>query len=106
MESPKNALLGSAVFPQSLWLAAGAKNMLKRNILAPLQGRRVIVYPDRDAIGSWRSILHTMSDLAYFSVSDFCERMAPDADRKFDIADYVVNTYLDTEFSSTTDCTD
>ena len=91
VESPKNALLGSAVFPQSLWLAAGAKNMLKRNILAPLQGRRVIVYPDRDAIGAWRSILHTMSDLAYFTVSDFCERNAPADSPKYDIGDYIID---------------
>ena len=30
-----------------------------------------------------------MADLANFTVSDFCRRMAPDDQPKFDIADYL-----------------
>jgi len=30
-----------------------------------------------------------MSDLANFTVSDFCQRMAPEGQPKFDIADYL-----------------
>jgi hypothetical protein len=98
VESPKNAIIGAAVQPKYVWVATGNKAMLKRNVMEPLRNRQVIVFPDRDAISEWKTLLHGMRDIATFTVSDFCERMAPDADRKFDIADYVVNTYLDTHF--------
>lgn len=94
VESPKNALFGAAVQPRYVWVATGSKAMLTRPVLEPLRGRQVMVFPDRDAIGEWTQLLHTMRDLATFTVSDFCERMAPAEDLKFDIADYVVGQFL------------
>ena len=90
VESPKNALFGAAVQPHYVWVATGNKGMLKRELMEPLRGRRVLVFPDRDAIGEWRNILNGMDDVADFSVSDFCERYAPKDDLKFDVADYVL----------------
>ena len=37
----------------------------------------------------WTFVVSTMSDLANFTVSDFCQRMAPEGQPKFDIADYL-----------------
>lgn len=90
VESPKNALFGALVFPQQVWVATGSKNMLKRQALMPLQGRDVIVIPDCDAVSEWNNIIASMRDLANFTVSDFCHRMAPEGQPKFDIADYIV----------------
>ena len=72
-----------------IWLATGNKGMLKREVLKPLQGRDVIVIPDRDAIADWQNTIVGMKDLANFSVSDFCQRAAPEGEEKFDIADYI-----------------
>jgi hypothetical protein len=89
VESPKNALFGSLVFPKLTWVAAGSKNLLKRKALKPLQGHDVIVIPDCDAIEEWTAIIKGMADLANFTVSDFCRKVAPTGQPKFDIADYL-----------------
>lgn len=90
VESPKNALLGAAAIPKYLWIAAGNKNSLQSDILAPLRGRNVLVLPDRDAIGEWTERLDTMQSLANFRVSDFAARMAPEGAAKYDVADYII----------------
>lgn len=89
VESPKNALFGALQMPQYLWVATGNKGALKREVLLPLQGRNVIVLPDCDAVADWTKTIATMADLANFVVSDFCRRMAPADQPKFDIADYI-----------------
>ena len=89
VESPKNALFGSLGFPELTWVATGSKAMLKREVLEPLRGRDVIVIPDRDAIEEWTKTLRGMTDLANFTVSDFCLQQAPEGQPKFDIADYI-----------------
>jgi len=89
VESPKNALFGCLSQPQLLWVATGSKGMLKREVLQPLRGRDVIVIPDCDAVDEWAQTLKAMADLANFTVSDFCRRMAPEGQPKFDIADHL-----------------
>lgn len=93
VESPKNALFGALAYPQLLWVAAGNKWMLKREVLQPLKGRDVIVIPDCDAVGEWKTIINGMADLANFTVSDFCQRVAPENQPKFDIADYIAQQH-------------
>ena len=58
-------------------------------MLQPLQGRDVIVIPDRDAIADWSAAIARMADLANFTVFEICRQMAPEDDLKFDIADYI-----------------
>jgi hypothetical protein len=89
VESPKNALFGALSYPQMTWVATGNKTMLRREVLKPLLGRDVIVIPDRDAIGEWQTCISGMGDIANFTVSDFCERVASEGEMKFDIADYL-----------------
>ena len=89
VESPKNALFGALAFPLWTWVATGNKGMLRREVLQPLQGRDVIVIPDRDAIGEWSAAIAKMADLANFTVFDICQQKAPEGDLKFDIADYI-----------------
>jgi hypothetical protein len=90
VESPKNALFGALAHPRLTWVATGSKNMLKRDVLKPLRGRNVIVIPDCDAVEEWSHTVATMKDLTNFTVSDFCQRMAPANQPKYDIADYIV----------------
>lgn len=98
VESPKNALYGALAFPRWLWVATGNKHQLKRDVLAPLQGRDVAVIPDRDAIELWTKQVASMSDLANFAVSDFCNRAAGSSQPKFDIADYLQEQRLPRPF--------
>ena len=94
VESPKNAIFGALAFPRWTWVATGNKGMLRREVLQPLQGRNVIVIPDRDAIGEWSAAIAGMADLANFTVVDICEHKAPEGELKFDIADYLQNEYF------------
>ena len=98
VESPKNAVFGALEYPQFLWVATGNKGQMKREVLQPLQGRDVIVIPDCDAVADWSAAIHGMADLANFTVSDFCRRMAPADDPKFDIADYIAQQHQATPF--------
>lgn len=90
VESPKNAVIGAAAFPQFLWLAAGSENMLSRQALQCLKGRLTLVYPDRDAISNWTAELQKMEDITHFQVSSLCERVAPADLPKYDVADYIL----------------
>lgn len=94
VESPKNALVGALEHPQMLWLATGNKEMLKREYMEPLRDREVIVIPDCDAVDEWKQTVSTMHDIANFTVSDFCRRMAPADKPKYDIADYIIDEHL------------
>jgi len=93
VESPKNALFGALAFPQLTWVATGNKGNLKRQSLLPLQGRNVIVVPDCDAVGEWNEKIGQMKDLANFTVSDYCRRVAPKDQPKFDIADCIAELH-------------
>ena len=89
VESPKNALFGAMAYPELTWVATGNKTNLKREVLLPLRGRDVVVFPDADAVEEWTQSLHDMADVANFTVSDFCRRVAPADQPKYDIADYL-----------------
>ena len=93
VESPKNAVFGAMAFPNLLWIATGNKGNLKRQSLLPLRGRDVVVMPDCDAVEEWQGKIESMADLANFTVSDFCRRVAPDGQPKFDIADYIAQQH-------------
>lgn len=95
VESPKNALLGACMLKEMTWIATGSKGMMKPEVLQPLRNRRVIVFPDRDAISDWRQRAESMKDIACFYVSDFCEREAPADCPKYDIGDYIVERRME-----------
>lgn len=95
VESPKNALIGAAAYPEYLWIAAGSKEMIKKeSALSCLRNRSVIVYPDKDAIPEWREQLDRMKHITAFKVADFAEVNSPADNAKFDIADYILSKRL------------
>ena len=53
VESEKTALIMSLVCPDRVWLATGGKANFKEQMLAPLIGMEVAVYPDADALHDW-----------------------------------------------------
>lgn len=103
VESPKNAILGSAAWEQYLWVASGSKDAFRPELLHCLQGRNVLVYPDRDAIDDWKRRVSQWKresklaeiGIASMFVSDFCDRCAPADQPKYDIGDYVIDHLID-----------
>ena len=110
VESEKTALICSELIPaiqskqhpdrQSpvIWLASGGLTSLNVEKLAPLVGRRIIIFPDTDpdgkAFAQWSTIAKEASRALGqpFPVSDILERQASpeQKQRKIDIADLLL----------------
>ena len=96
VESEKTAVMMSELRPNCIWLATGGKTELNVARLKPLQGRRVILFPDTDTDGStyreWYELAQAAGDVygQPFTVSAILEQHATPSQkqRKIDIADY------------------
>ena len=96
VESEKTAVMMSELRPNRIWLATGGKTELNVARLKPLQGRRVILFPDTDTDGStyreWYEVAQAAGDVygQPFTVSAILEQHATPSQkqRKIDIADY------------------
>ena len=53
VESEKTAIIMSLIKPDTVWLATGGKANFKEQMLWPLLGYEVAVYPDADALHDW-----------------------------------------------------
>jgi hypothetical protein len=54
VESEKTAILCAYLLPKITWMATGGKSGLNASILKPIQGRKIILYPDLKAYNDWR----------------------------------------------------
>ena len=95
VESVKTALIMSLVCPDSVWLATGGKQGFKEQMLAPLIGLEVAVYPDADALRDWYARIVEMNRTLgtrlhiptwYYNLMDHPEAIA----RGLDLADILV----------------
>ena len=95
VESEKTAVIMSAVRPDCVWLATGGKRELNVAKLRPLQGCRVILFPDTDETGDtyreWYEVAQAASDVFGHpvTVSSLLEQCATPSQKaaKIDIAD-------------------
>lgn len=96
VESEKTALIMSLIKPDTVWLATGGKANFKEQMLAPLIGYDVAVYPDADALHDWyvRAVemnrrLGTRLHIPtwYYNLMDHPEAIA----RGLDLADVLVS---------------
>ena len=53
VESEKTALIMSLLCPDRVWLATGGKQNFKEQMVAPLAGMEVTLFPDADALADW-----------------------------------------------------
>ena len=53
VESEKTALIMSLLCPERVWLATGGKQNFKEQMVAPLAGMEVTLFPDADALTDW-----------------------------------------------------
>jgi hypothetical protein len=96
VESEKTAILMAIAYGNNasdLWMACGGLEMLTRERLKPLidQGRRIILYPDRDGIDKWRKKVDSIGyDRLSIDTDPVLKWWRPEDGEKADIADVVV----------------
>ena len=103
VESEKTALLMAIAYgnhAKQVWIACGGLEMLTRERLKPIidQGRRIILYPDRDGIEKWRV---KMEQLPYARMTidtrPVTDWWQPCDGEKADIADVVIRYINESE---------
>lgn len=88
VEAEKTALIGSIVAPRCVWVATGGASNLNKARLKPLKGRRVVVYPDGDAVEQWAQIVQELQADGYnIRIADNYTKIVGG---KMDIADYIL----------------
>jgi hypothetical protein len=95
VEAEKTAVIMSEVKPEYVWLATGGKTELNVAKLRPLEGRRIILFPDTDEDGQtyrdWYDIAEAASDVFGHpvTVSSLLEQRATSAQKaaKIDLVD-------------------
>lgn len=95
VEGAKSALIASGVMPQYVWVATCGKNQFKPEVLAPLRGRDVTVFPDVDGYAAWLAAAQHMKaalQCRSLDVSSYLERHATPEQRlaHIDLADLLV----------------
>lgn len=99
VESEKTAIICSELIPELsdskvIWMATGGKSNLNANLLQPLKGMRIILFPDTDAYTDWLEISKEITKQFGhpITVSNLLERHATNDQkkRKIDIADFII----------------
>lgn len=101
VESEKTAVIMATAYgnhKNQVWMACGGVENLTRDKLAPIisEGRRIILYPDRDAIDKWRA---KQANLRYDRLSINMQAVRdwwkPEDGEKADIADVVLRMIIE-----------
>ena len=91
VESEKSAIIGSAIFPNYVWLATGGKSQMKEEKISVLSGRTVLLFPDADGYTEWKQRAESMTYCKAI-VSDLIEKHATPKQKAdhIDIADWII----------------
>lgn len=100
VESPKNAILGSIMMPDYIWLASVSLSMLSVKKMRVLKGRKVVLIPDTskdsNAFEIWQNVAAEAEKLyqTTFTVNRFLEdNVTEDQKSKgYDIGDYIIDS--------------
>lgn len=99
VESEKSAIIASAYIKDFIWLATGSLSNLSYEKCKPLEGRKVILFPDLNGFEKWSAKAEELSLKLMntrFRISDLLERFASSSEREegLDLADYLVRFEL------------
>ena len=100
VESEKTAIIMATAYGNNfmqVWMACGGKENLNHERLAPIlkQNRRIILYPDRDAVTEWRAKAENLHyDRITVNVQAVNDWWQPQDGEKADIADVVVRMLM------------
>ena len=101
VESEKTAVIMATLYGNNvdrIWMACGGVENLSREKLAPIikERRRIIVYPDRDAITKWREKVNGIHyDRMTVNVQAVQDWWMPCDGEKADIADVVIRMTME-----------
>ncbi|GAB4042279.1 hypothetical protein GCM10028774_53870 [Spirosoma jeollabukense] len=109
VEAPKTAILCSHYFPGFVWMAAGGKSYLNAERLAPLKGRKIVLFPDLNAYQDlvnekgqvnkgWLTKSQELRAEGFdITVNDYLEKLATEEDRAkgLDLADHLLGSTPD-----------
>ena len=96
VESEKTAILMAIAYGNhatQVWMACGGLEMLSRERMKPIidQGRKVVLYPDRDGIAKWKAKAKQIGyDQIHVDTDPVLKWWRPEDGDKADIADVVV----------------
>jgi hypothetical protein len=96
VESEKTALLMAIAYGNhaaQVWMACGGLEMLSRERMRPIidQGRKVVLFPDRDGIAKWKAKAKQIGyDQIHVDTDPVLKWWRPEDGDKADIADVVV----------------
>ncbi len=100
VESEKTAIVMATVYGnhgQQVWMACGGVENLNKEKLAPIikQNRRIVIYPDRDAIDKWRAKAANLHyDRISVNVQAVKDWWKEEDGEKADIADVIIRMLL------------
>jgi hypothetical protein len=99
VESEKTAIVASIYLPGFTWLATAGQHNIKAELLKPLQGKPIVLYPDLDATEQWQATANQLSDRFNITCSTFLfDRAIPEqVGSKLDLADFLLNFPVPTE---------
>lgn len=103
VESEKTAVIMAIAYGNNIrqvWMACGGAENLSHERLEPViaQGRRIILYPDRDAIDKWREKTARLRyDRLTVNVQAVKDWWMPEDGEKADIADVVIRSINDSK---------
>ena len=96
VESAKTAVLATPYLPAFVWLATGGQSYLTPERLAPVKGRRVVLFPDAGGFANWQARAERLRALGFHvEVSADVERLADEAERAagLDLADVLLSEW-------------
>lgn len=94
VEGEKTAIAMSILMPKKIWLATGGKQNFKHELLWPICGLDVAVYPDADALDEWTAKVEELNrDYGYrmYIPDNYRAMCTPESkERKQDLADMLL----------------
>lgn len=96
VESAKTAMLAAPYFPRYCWLATMGLSYLTAERLAPVRGRRLVLFPDAGALAAWQAKADELRALGFdVTVSDELEKLATADERAagLDLADVLLREW-------------
>lgn len=92
VESEKTAVIASIAFPQFIWMATGGLLNLKKEMISPLAGRKITLFPDAGCLSIWRDKIKELGKNMDIHISEKLERQASDREKSegYDLADYII----------------
>jgi hypothetical protein len=95
VESEKTAIIATPYMPEILFLAVGSLNNFKYDILKPLKGHKIMLFPDLGCFDQWEKKADQLTGFDII-VNDVLENGYKDKKLGFDIADILQNYTLNT----------